>query len=173
MKTIKVPLSASGIEQLIKKLTQLNKDLVKASEKSVEDMAELCEKQITNNYAASPYTDGNDDVKFIKEQDGKKIRVGVQGSQVLYREFGTGTEGLNAPHPIKSKYNLKGYNSGSKIRVNSKNGELYWIYKDKSGNAVYTQGIPAGKEVYNAAVILKGKKLSIIKKRVGEALSKL
>lgn len=173
MKTIKVPLSASGIEELVKKLTQLKKDLKKASEKSVEDMAELCEKQIINNYAASPYTDGNDDAKFVKEKDGKKIIVGVQGSQVLYREFGTGTEGLNAPHPIKSKYNLKGYNSGEKIRVNSKNGELYWIYKDKSGNAVYTQGIPAGKEVYNAAVILKGKKLSIIKKRVGEALSKL
>ena len=173
MKTIKVPLSYSGVDDIIKKLQQLKEDLNIASKKSVEDMAELCEKQIMNNYAASPYTDGNDDAIFINEQQNKKRRVGVQGSQVLYREFGTGTEGLNAPHPIKSKYNLKGYNSGSKIRVNSKNGELYWIYKDKSGNAVYTQDIPAGKEVYNAAVILKGKKLSIIKKRVGEALSKL
>ena len=173
MKTIKVPLSESGIEGLIEKLTQLNKDLEEASKKSVKDMANLCEKQIQNNYASSPYTDGNDDATFVNQEKDNKRRVGVQGSQVLYREFGTGTEGLNAPHPIKSKYNLKGYNSGPKIRVNSKNGELYWIYKDKSGNAVYTQGIPAGKEVYNAAVILKGKKLSIIKKRVGEALSKL
>jgi single-stranded DNA-specific DHH superfamily exonuclease len=173
MKTIKVQLSNSGIEQLIKKFEQLNKDLEEASKKSVEDMAELCEKQIINNYASSPYTDGNDDVSFINQEKDKKRRIGVEGSQVLYREFGTGTEGLNAPHPIKKQYNLKGYNSGEKIKVNSKNGELYWIYKDKSGNAVYTQGIPAGKEVYNAAIILKGKKLSIIKKRVGDALSKL
>lgn len=173
MKILKVELSSSGIAELEKKLIQLEKDLKQASKESVEDMADLCEKQIMNNYAASPYTDGNDDISFINEEKDNKRIVGVRGSQVLYREFGTGTEGLNAPHPIKSKYNLKGYNSSPKIKVNSKNGELYWIYKDKVGNAVYTQGIPAGKEVYNAAVILKGKKLSIIKKRVGDALSKL
>lgn len=173
MKTIKVDLSDSGIKELIEKLTQLDENLKEASKKSIEDMANLCEKQIINNYSSSPYTDGNDDVSFIKRQQNNKTKVGVEGTQVLYREFGTGTEGLNSPHPIKNKYNLKGYNSGEKIRVNSKNGELYWIYNDKSGNPVYTQGIPAGKEVYNAAIILKGKKLSIIKKRVGEALSKL
>lgn len=173
MKTLKVELSYSEIEELKKKLLQLNKDLKEANKKSVEDMANLCDTQIRNNYASSPYTDGNDDVSFINEEKDNKRRVGVQGTQVLYREFGTGTEGLNAPHPMKREYNLKGYNSGSKIRVNSKNGELFWIYKNESGEAVYTQGIPAGKEVYNAAVILKGKRLSIIRKRVGDALSKL
>ncbi len=173
MKTIKTKLSQSGIKELKEKVINLSKNLEEAEQLVKEDMASLVETQIQNNYAASPYTDGNDDVAFFKEKKDKKIIVGVRGTQVLYREFGTGTEGLNAPHPMKNEFGLKGYNTGEKIKVNSKNGELYWVYKDKSGNPVYTQGIPAGKEVFNAAVILKGKKISIIKKRVGDALSKL
>ncbi len=173
MKILKMKLSNNSIENAKQKLIELSNNLEQASKSANNDMADLCSTLIKKNYAASPYTDGNDDISFIKKEKDKKIIVGVSGSQVLYREFGTGTEGLNAPHPIKSNYNLKGYNTGEKIRVNSKNGELYWIYKDKTGKPIYTQGIPAGKEVYNAAVILKGKKISIIKKRVGEALSKL
>ena len=173
MKTIKMKLSYNGIEEVKKLLNEMDKGLQEASKKATEDMVNLCEKQISMNYSASPYTDGNDDVSIFKEERKKKKIVGVRGSQVLYREFGTGTEGINAPHPMKRELNLRGYNSGSTIKVNSKNGELFWIYKDKSGQPVYTQGIPAGKEVYNAAIILKGKKISIIKKRVGDALSKL
>lgn len=173
MKTIYVKLSQASIEEAKKKLIEFGNNLEKASENIKEDMANLLETQIKNNYASSPYTDGNDDASFFRETKQKKTIIGARGTQVLYREFGTGTEGLNAPHPMKNEYGLKGYNTGEKIKVNSKNGDLYWIYKDKNGQAIYTQGIPAGKEVYNASVILKGKKISIYKKRVGEALSKL
>lgn len=173
MKTIKLELSKSGIIEAKEKLIKIQNNLEEANKNIINDMATLLEEQIKNNYASSPYTDGNDDVRFFKEKDDRKVIVGVKGGQVLYREFGTGTEGLNAPHPMKKNYKLNEYNTGRTIKVNSKNGELFWIYKDKSGQPVYTQGIPAGKEVYNAATILKGKKISIYKKRVGEALSKL
>lgn len=166
-------LSSSSVNEVISKLQLLKQELNQSNNGVVEDLSNLAKEQIENNYAASPYTDGNDDVEVFKVKTDKGIKVGAKGSQVLYREFGTGTEGLNSPHPMKNEFSLNAYNTGRKIKVNSKNGELYWIYKDKSGKPVYTQGIPAGKEVYNAAVILKGKKYSIIKKRVGEALSKL
>lgn len=173
MKIIKLELSQNSIQKAIKKLSDLQNDLQKSSKLIAKDLSDIAFDQVNKNYASSPYTDGNNDVSIISRGTENHKKVGAEGSQVLYREFGTGTEGLNAPHPIKSNFKLKGYNSGSKIRVNSKTGELFWIYKDSSGNKVYTQGIPAGKEVYNAALILKGKKISIIKKRVGEALSKL
>lgn len=173
MKIIKLNLSQSSIQKAIEKLSNLQNDLEKSSKSITKELSDIAFNQVNKNYASSPYTDGNDDVSIISRGTENHQKVGAEGSQVLYREFGTGTEGLNAPHPIKSNFKLKGYNSGSKIRVNSKTGELFWIYKDSSGNKVYTQGIPAGKEVYNAALILKGKKISIIKKRVGEALSKL
>lgn len=182
MKTIKVPLSVNGLNQLKEKINQLQQNLKGAENNSKQDMANLCEKEIQNNYSSSIYTDGNDNSKIFKETNESKIRVGVRGSQVLYREFGTGTEGLNNPHPIKNKFNLKGYNTGSTIRKANVYtsastgillGEKYWTYRDKSGQKVYTQGIPAGKEVFNASRTLKNKKNSIIKKRVSEALSKL
>lgn len=173
MKTIKMNLSQQGIEETKNKLLELKDNLQLCANNISEDMTNLASDLIKSNYSASPYTDGNNDVNFIKQKSDKRTIVGVSGSQVLYREFGTGTEGLNAPHPIKGNFNLKGYNTGPKIKVNSKTGELFWIYKDESGKSVYTQGIPAGKEVYNAAIILKGKKYTIIKKRVSEALSKL
>ena len=52
------------------------------------------------------------------------------------------------------------------------NGGLYWTY-NKDGIKVYTQGIPAGKQVYNAAKRLQKEKEKISKKVVGDALSKL
>lgn len=173
MKNLKMQLSTASVNEIKNKLLQLQSNLDKAKELAIDDMANLALKEIKSNYAASPYTDGNDDIVFFKEKKENKTIVGVKGSQCVYREFGTGTEGLNAPHPMKSKFPLNDYNSGKKIKVNSNTGKLFWIYKDKNGEKVYTQGIPAGKEVFNASIILKGKKYEIIRKRVGEALSKL
>lgn len=182
MKVIQVPLSVNGLKELKNKINQLNKDIQDAKEKSIKDMADVCNKEIQTNYASSAYTDGNDDANFFKEKSENGFKVGVRGSQVLYREFGTGTEGLNNPHPIKNKFELKGYNTGKTIRKATVYtsaasgillGEKYWTYKDKSGQKVYTQGIPAGKEVFNASRTLRNKIDSILKKRVSDALSKL
>lgn len=182
MKNIKVPFSINGLKDLKTKINQLPSNLKEASNNITNDLADLCDTEIKNNYASSPYTDGNDDVNQFKQKTDTGYKVGVRGTQVLYREFGTGTEGLNAPHPMKNDFNLKGYNTGRTIRkagitMSSEKGillgEKYWTYKDKSGNTVYTMGIPAGKEVFNASRSLRRKKDSIIKKRVGEVLSKL
>ena len=42
-----------------------------------------------------------------------------------------------------------------------------------NGIKMYTQGIPAGKQVFKAANDLKNIKLKIIKDKVGEVISKL
>lgn len=182
MKIIKIPLSINGLNQLKNKINQLQTNLKTANDKVIEDMVHIAETEIAKNYASSPYTDGNEDSSPFKTKDGNNYKVGMKGTQVLYREFGTGTEGLNNPHPIKNKFNLKGYNTGPTIRKATVYtsastgillGEKYWTYKDKSGQKVYTQGIPAGKEVFNASRTLRNKKDNIIKKRVSDALSKL
>lgn len=182
MKTIKVPLSVNSLNQLNEKINQLQQNLKNANENIIDDLVHTAENEIAKNYASSSYTDGNEDSSPFKTKSNNSYKVGMEGTQVLYREFGTGTEGLNNPHPIKNKFNLKGYNTGKTIRPATVYtsastglllGELYWTYKDKSGQKVYTQGIPAGKEVFNASRTLRNKKDSIIKKRVSEALSKL
>lgn len=182
MKTIKVPLSSTEINNLIKKVEQLKKDLSKVDEEIVSKMSDFALKEIETNISSTPYTDGNEDTTVFEEdiENGKK--VGMKGSQVLYNEFGTGTEGERSPHPLKGNYSLKGYNTGRRIRKASVHvneitgipiGVKYWVYKDKNGNKVFTTGIPAGLQVYNAAQSLRRKKEEIVKKEVSDALSKL
>ena len=79
-------------------------------------MASLGQNEIEKNRASTIYTDGNDDYKVFKEKTNDGYKVGARGSQVLYDEFGTGTEGLNAPHELKNNFNLDEYNSGKTIR---------------------------------------------------------
>ena len=182
MKKIKVPLSVSGLKELQAKINELNTDLKKSCDNITKELSDIAQKEIQKNYSASYYTDGNDDCEQFKEKIEDGYKVGVKGSQVLYREFGTGTEGLNKPHPMKNNFNLNDYNSGKKIReakitTNINKGvllgEKYWTYKNSNGEIIVTQGIPAGKEVFDASLILKKEKQNIIKKEVGGILSKL
>ena len=172
IKTIKTDLSVSGLDNVIKKLELLKTGLQQANEKIVDDMSNFIKDEVSNNLAATTYKDGNEDAKPYIEKKGKKAKAGMQGTQVLYDEFGTGTKGQESPHPEKGKFGLNAYNSGKKIKV-SKNGDLFWVYKNKSGELIKTNGIPAGKQVFNASIMLKGRKQQIIKKRVGEVISKL
>ena len=182
-KTIKISLSSTDIKQTIKRLKQFEKNIKKADKEIVDQLSDLGLKEIQNNYNSTPFKDGNDDISYFQKGTDNKRSIGISGSQVLYNEFGTGTEGKNNSHPEKGKYGLKGYNTGPKIRENksdtstaSKNGipkgGLYWIY-NRGSDLIYTQGIPAGKQVYNAKNVLQRKKQEISKKVVGDVISKL
>lgn len=186
MKQINIPLTSKGIKNFKSKIDNLIKEMPKVNEEILSELAALGQNEIEKNRASTIYTDGNDDYKIFKEKTKNGYSVGARGSQVLYDEFGTGTEGLNKPHDLKDKFNLNPYNNrkGTTIRENTNpnstatekgipiNG-LYWTYKDKGGNIVYTQGIPAGKEVFNAEKAVERKKKQIVSKKVGEILSKL
>lgn len=173
IKKITAKLGSSDLTNLINKLNSLKKGLDEADKKIVKDIAEHVEQQTNNNLASTAYKDGNEDARAYSEIKGKTAKAGMQGSQVLYDEFGTGTEGANSPHPDKGKFRLNAYNSGKNIQPDV-NGNLYWTYFDKSTNQlVKTQGIPAGKQVYDAKESLRKKKKEIIKNRVGEVISKL
>lgn len=182
-RTIKVDLSIKGINKLIDKIDILQEGIEKANKNIVDKMSDYALEEIQNNYAATPYKDGNEDVAFFKKGTETNKTIGASGTQVLYNEFGTGTEGQRNSHPIKDEFNLKDYNSGKTIRPNNNPnssasqlgiplGELYWTYKDGDIKK-YTQGIPAGMQVYNAAESLKRKQKEIIEKEVGDVLSKL
>lgn len=183
MKTIKLDLSGNSIDNLIDSLLKLDNDLRKASQDIVKDMVMFTEQQVNYNISATPYkaiSETTEAYSEIKENNGI---AGMRGPQSVYEEFGTGTEGSNSPHPKKEDFGLNPYNSGPSIRpanitIAAKTGilpgELYWTYIDEnSGEFVYTQGIPAGKQVFDASIRLKDVKQSIINKRVGEAISKL
>ena len=182
MKVIKVPLSNRGMSELLEKINNLKNDLQKLDENIVNKLADYTAQEIENNLSATEYKDGNDDVHVFTEFKNNSVKVGMRGSQVLYDEFGTGTQGEQSPHPLKGNFKLAGYNTGRKIRkasvkVNENTGipigTKYWTYKNKNGETVFTTGIPAGKQVFNAAQSLRNKKMQIVKQEVSDALSKL
>lgn len=184
MNEIKVRLSNQGLEDLLEKVNNLKKGLEQANSKIVDKLADYTLSEIQSNFATTDYQDGNEDVSFFKRGTKKNMSVGTMGSQVLYDEFGTGTAGANNGHEMKGNFPLKPYNSGRTIRTNKNDesnatangipvGGLYWTYKDASGEKKYTQGIPAGKQVLNAAISLDKQKKQIIKQEVSDALSKL
>lgn len=111
-KILKVPLSTKNLKELTKKMNTLKKDVEKTKNEIVKDLLETAEREIISGYAISPYEGYQEDFTFGKE----KNKAFVRGNQVIYREFGTGTEGSNNAHPIKGEFNLNEYNSGSKIR---------------------------------------------------------
>lgn len=172
-KIVKVPLSNQGISDFIKKLRTLKKDMVTSKNKVQEDLIEIGYKEISNNISNSEYINSEPSTSF-KE----KNKTGMRGSQAVYDEFGTGTLGARNPHDKKNDFNLNAYNSGRTIRVNKGNaksipkGELYWTYK-YNNEIIFTQGRPAGMQVYKASKVVRNKIKEICKKRVGEALSKL
>ena len=179
-KSIKVDLSTKGLDNLSKKLEKFKTNLEKANTEIVDEIAEYGLKEIQTNFSTFDI-DGNEDVSFFKEGTNTHKKIGARGSQVLYVEFGTGTEGANNPHPLKSEFGLKGYNTGRTIRsakpyVSAKTGilvgEKFWTYK-QNGQIVYTTGIPSGQGVYRASRSIKKIKSKIIKEKVGDALSKL
>ena len=113
-------LSSNSIKETIKKLKEFQKEIGKADEEIVKQLSDFGLEEIQKNYASTPFKDGNEDVGFFKTGSPKKMNIGVTGSQVLYNEFGTGTEGASNPHPEKGEYGLNAYNSGKTIRKNNK-----------------------------------------------------
>lgn len=177
------------MKNTINKLVKLKQSYKKIGEEVEKELAEYLKEQINENYDNSSFQEENGDRSVEANKNDGHYKVTVKGSQVLYTEFGTGTEGERHPHPDKGKYNLNPYNYATKehggtIRLNpdkntnaSKEGipveEWYWTYTDSSGNKVYTQGVPAGMQVYNAVNSTKKHSKEISKRKVADVLSKL
>lgn len=158
-----------------------------------EMLEEIVKKGET--YLDSQYISRSKDANITDiSTDYKKIIDGYElrayGKDVIYEEFGTGDEGASHPHPNKSDYNLNDYNSGPYIRDVSDVPEgsytmedlqqigitsgKFWLYK-KDGVLHYTQGVPAGQEMWRTRNYILKEIPNIVKKRgkiINENLTK-
>ena len=177
---VSVSFSKKSINDIIKKYEYIANHVDELNESIVDDFKEIGLREINSSISGSNYIP-SEPLKIINE----KNAIGIKGTQAIYDEYGTGTIGLNNPHPEKPS-SLNAYNSGATIRPNKKKGSiktndgmnetvpiggLYWTFK-YNGQKIYTQGRPAGMHVYKAKNKIKDNLKSIVKKRVGEYLSK-
>jgi len=158
-----------------------------AGKNLVNDLSQLAKSEMEKNYTSSGLQ-AMGGMSFEIEGDDYSKTTKMVGTQAIYTEFGTGTEGQNSPHPQKQEFELNAYNSGEKIRRAERDihvkdvvtqldektdinaGELYWVYLNESGQPIYTQGIPAQKIVYDAVKVTKKEFNRLAEKRLKEAL---
>lgn len=186
-KTFKISLTKQGINDAIKELEEYQKTMKLASERIQRDLINIGADEISKNISNDAYS--SDSKLNVVKRLKKPKSVGMSGDQAIYDEFGTGTLGKNNPHEdkdglIAKDFTMNEYDSGATIRENigftskgkitgaTRNGiplnARYWTYKDKSGKIIYTQGRPAGMQVYHASKVIRQQLNEVIKKRLEE-----
>lgn len=187
MSKININIGSTDVDKLIKALNNLQKDLQLHADNIAKDVSEKGLKYLDRQYMSSANrNDPNIDIDSIRtnvEKTNNGYRIIAKGRDVIYEEFGTGDEGQKHQHPRKSSYTLDAYNSGKYIRsVNPDNETLkskgittgkYWTYK-QNGTTMYTQGVRAGKEMWNTRNYITSKKFinEVVRKRGKEISDK-
>lgn len=161
--SVRINVDETNVKDVIKALQNMLNDVNKISDSALKEIASKGEMYLDAQYV-SRFKDPNiTDIStsFRKTSDG--YALASKGKDVVYEEFGTGDEGASHPHPVKSNYNLNDYNSGEYIRNVSDYDENSYVYDDlqeigiksgkfwrysKNGILYYTQGVPAGQEMW-------------------------
>lgn len=173
MAKIKISLDTKQIQKTIDRLNKLKENIKNDVKETISETVDEGIREIEYNYAETKYKDGNDDYSVDGIKDLTNGQIMAYGKQVFYDEYGTGTQGEDSPHPFKSISGLNAYNSGKYIKPSKKYGGLGWRYKNKSGETIWTNGIPAGMQVFKASRVLKRSFSKRLEKKVGDSISRV
>jgi hypothetical protein len=154
MPTYRAELSVSSLDKLLSDV-KAYRDKVNAAPAAITlRLAEIGVEAIQQNIAGIKDPDGNDPGTVGMQVNGGTAKVFQEGPQVAFTEFGTGEQGAASPHPKYTEANWL-YGSGKKIRL-TKNGKRMWHYFDRlKGHWRTTNGIPAQKQVFKAALTMR------------------
>lgn len=182
----KVNVNLNDINKIINALNTLKSDLNKMSDEVSKETADKGLAFLSKQYN-SLYNDPNiSDINTKINKTDKGYTITAYGEDVVYAEFGTGDKGQESQHPDKSKYSLNPYNSGPYIRdvatldkdsytmedlskIGITSGK-FWYY-EKDGIGYYTQGVPAGKQMFNTMKHLHDNVIPKIVKKRGEEIN--
>lgn len=146
-----------ALRQASRKLSLMDDTISLTSKAISAEIADLLVKEIVTRYGEfinslqGDHQDRNGTIVYAEPIE-NGYRIVVDGPQVIYDEFGTGTKGASNPHPAKGSYNLEPYNSGFTIQTD-KNGQKYWVYySDNDNKFVASHGVPAGCFIYNSLI---------------------
>lgn len=178
---ISMKFGKESISDIIKKYKYIGENIDNLKKIIIDDLKEIGLKEINSSIGTSEYKTSEPLTVINRENT-----IGIGGTQAIYDEYGTGTVGELNPHPEKpgflDDYNYNTIANGGSIRENKKEestatlegipiGGLYWTFKF-NGKKIYTQGRPAGMHVYKAKRKIRDNLKDIVKKKVGEYLSK-
>ena len=183
-----------GIDEFVKRDENVTK---KTSALLSRDLIKTINTNYTNYMnKISSYEHGIGDVKTSVTDTKKGCVVHITGKDILYEEYGTGTRGLEHPHPKHDVDGMNPYGSGRNIvhggERNNGHDIPYW-YKfvknypnDFNGiigdndyvwrhNKVVTKGLPAGRFVYDSCrqyqLGSESEKTNVLKKTITQLIS--
>ena len=186
MATEIVVVDETYIKGIINALKDLYRDIDDESNKMLEEIVSKGETYLNKQYASRIKDPNIDDISTSWNKKGNEYELRASGKDVIYEEFGTGDEGASHPHPNKSEYNLNDYNSGSYIRDVSSVEKGTYTYEDlqeigitsgkfwqyeKNGTVYYTQGVPAGQEMWDTRNYLIKEVIPEVAKKRGKIIN--
>lgn len=167
MKTIKIPLSETGVESAITALKEYRYAVASLAERLAETLCAQGE-EIALLEAADIRMTGELQRSIMHETNGKAGFVACKCSYAVFVEFGTGIKGQTNPHPDVA---ILGWN----YDVNN-HGDLGWWYPTdesdpnptkhtcKNGKTyAWTKGMPSRPFMYNTAEILRSRLITTAK----------
>jgi len=182
---MKLILNAYGVSDLMKRLRFLESDVEDAGIEIVNELVNIGASEAMRLDSVAPHSSNRGNNPYtVKAKVAKGVITGctgLQGTSIIYDEFGTGNEGAANPHPLKENFGLNPYNSGPVVSKNINiYGHHYWFYKPGLTSEPnyhfppngYTEGIPSGKQVYNTARTLQKEKNKVAKSILNRYLPK-
>lgn len=175
-----VELSEARINNLIQELEYLEDTIDTAASRVTETLVKEGVTVAKALNAVAPKSGVEDNtISSEYSKDGFSGKIVMSGPNAVYDEFGTGEIGAQYSHPMKGRFPLNPYNSGPVVSQNiNKYGRHYWFYKPMSGKSDwvtstgYTEGIPAGAQMYNTLQYLRKEKNNIAKAEIKDAIAK-
>lgn len=162
MPTFRADLSVASLDKLLSDVKDYKAKVEAAPDKITQRLVEIGADAIQQNIAGITDPDGNAPGTVGMQIKGGTGKVFQQGKQIAFLEYGTGEQGAASPHPQAEEAG-RDYNVGPHIRK-CKNGKMMWNYFDKlRGHWRTTDGIPAQKQVFNAALTMWDRLVEIAK----------
>lgn len=161
-KHIKVSLSVASIDELIKKVNNLQNIVNKAKMEAIEEIMEGAYEVVLQN---TPFDTGESQSSTTYTITPTKATLKQSGTHVIYNEFGTGIVGAKNPYPDSNKrwaYSQEGW-----IFYQTNPSSRYY------GGKHYTLGQIAHAQMYKGSLYIRENISKAIKRKVSGALSKI
>ena len=167
-RTLKADLSKSGIEGLIKELQNYRDNILpnklrQISETLAKEGVIVAKMQVAkyNAYFTGELSESISKKFGLQTKNRSVFYVVADSEHAVFVEFGTGQLGEEAPYPYPMPEGFSWeYNKGQTI-FEVAPGQYGWVYQ-RDGHTYFTQGMPARPFMYETAMDLYTKVVSVV-----------
>ena len=168
-KNIKLSLSVASIDELIKKVNNLQNVVNEAKMSAVEEVVQDAYKVVVLN---TPVDTGESQSSTTYTIGSKKATLRQTGDHVFENEFGDGTIGMSSQYPGQRPSSFPTHNGSYEFIPTNPSSKYYKTFQLKRRPLV-SDGQIAHAQMYKGSLYIRENISRAIKKKVSGALSKI